>query len=260
MENSTKKSKIIDSAPGFLRDILPYISPRIFDLMDVPIVALNMGKLSYQFLFSKGVSSLKNDLYNYLPNEITFDFTHGKSSEKEFGESLLELYFTQILVGKGVFLDLRPKCFSVNNGSAIWSPNGLHCELSSNFIKGLQKLYTGFYLKDADLYKSGLIEIGLISLNDSEETQSEMMKIFNEHFGDGSQEDVSFEMKHFTDSFHKVFDKIFHQNKQLNEDFVYLGIYLVTLYLHLEKLGGSYNVRRAFMTAQSKVDSIKSNP
>ena len=60
------------------------------------------------------------------------------------------------------------------------------------------------------------------------------------------------EMKHFTDSFHQVFDKIFHQEKKLSEDFVYLGMYLVTLYLHLESLDVPLNVREAFQKAQSK--------
>ena len=81
-----------------------------------------------------------------------------------------------------------------------------------------------------------LNNIGLIADTDSEESKQEMINIFNDHFGDENQESVKFEMKHFMDSFHKIFDKIFHQKKSLSEDFVYLGIYLVTLYLHLEKL------------------------
>ena len=254
MENSTKnKSKIIDSAPGFLKEILPYISPRIFDLMDIPMVAMNMGKLSYQYLFSKGVSDIKDNLKENLPEGISFDELAGEpKSKKEIGEALLELYFYQVLSGKKIFIDLRPSCFEKMNGGVKWTPNGLHCQLDNSFQMGLSQLYQGFYEDDYALYERGLFAIGLLNDQDSEDTKKEMMSIFNNHFGEGDQESVKFEMKHFTDSFHQVFDKIFYQQKRLSEDFVYLGIYLVTLYLHLEKLDTPLNVRKAFTAAKER--------
>lgn len=257
MENSTKnKSKIIDSAPGFLKEILPYISSRIFDLMDIPLVAMNMGKLSYQYLFSKGVSDLKSTLEGNLPQGISFGSYSGEpKSNQEIGEALLELYFYQVLSGEKVFLDLRPSCFEKIDGGLSWTPNGLHCQLDNKFQEGLSELYEGFYGNNNPLYEKGLLKIGLLNEGDSAEVKQEMMNIFNNHFGEGDQESVRFEMKHFTDSFHQVFDKIFHQNKKLSEDFVYLGMYLVTLYLHLEKLDTSLNVRKAFQKARSRLSA-----
>jgi len=243
----------MESAPGFLKEILPYISPRVFDLMDIPTVALNMGKLSVQYMFSQGVEKAKGDLDGFLPEKIGFESTkEGSVDPKEKGEALLELYFTQVLLGKTIFLDLRPGRFK--EGDFLeWSPNGLHCRFNKNFHRGLSNMYIGFYQDKTELYEKGLGQIGLISSQDSEGDRNEMMKIFNEHFGDGNQESVSFEMEHFVSSFHQIFDRIFHQNKKLSEDFVYLGIYLVTLYLNLEKNGEALNVRAAFNRAYQKI-------
>ncbi len=254
MEDSSKKSKIIDSAPGFLKDILPYISPRVFDLIDIPTVVLNMGKISYQYMFSKGIERGKSGLEKFLPSVISFSAIDGDAlSTKEKGEAILELYFLQVLVGKKIFLDLRPGRFREEAGGLIWSPNGLHCDLKNDFQTGLVNLYSGFYQNNQDSYEKGLAQIGLISEGDTQEERAEMMRIFNDHFGDGDQEAVKFEMKHFVDSFHQIFDRIFHQHKKLSEDFVYLGIYLVTLYLHLEKNGEALNVRAAFNRAYQKI-------
>lgn len=254
MEDSSKKSKIIDSAPGFLKDILPYISPRVFDLIDIPTVALNMGKISYQYMFSKGIERGKSSLEKFLPSVVSFSSIDGDSlSNKEKGEAILELYFLQVLVGKTIFLDLRPGRFKEETGGLIWSPNGLHCDFKNDFQTGLVNLYSGFYQNDQDSYEKGLAQIGLISESDTQEERAEMMRIFNDHFGDGDQEAVKFEMKHFVDSFHQIFDRIFHQHKKLSEDFVYLGIYLVTLYLNLEKNGEALNVRAAFNRAYQKI-------
>jgi hypothetical protein len=256
MENSTKKSKIINNAPGFLKEILPYISPRIFDLVDVPAVAINMGKLSYQYFFSKGISKAKDHIHHYLPEKISFNEVCGSNiTKREYGEQLLELYFTQVLLGGIVFLDLRSKVFSKNNEGVIWSPNGLYCEFDKKFITGLKNLYEGFYLNNGQQYELGLMEIGLINKNDSSETREDIMSIFKDHFGGGDQGEVVFKIDKFMNSFQLIFDRIFHQNKKLSEDFVYLGIYLVTLYLHLEEIGEPLNVRESFNRAFEKLNN-----
>ena len=158
---------------------------RIFDLVDVPIVGINMAKLSYQYVFSKGIDQLKEDLDSFLPDGIYFDHTENLSlSEKEIGEAILELYFIQILRPGKLFLDFRPNCFQEINTQLKWEPNGLHCEMNESFKKGLGDVYKGFYLEDRNLYLSGLYKIGLITDSDSEEAKEEMIDIFNDHFGD----------------------------------------------------------------------------
>tara|TARA_B100000886_G_scaffold334999_1_gene291393 strand:- start:656 stop:1432 length:777 start_codon:yes stop_codon:yes gene_type:complete len=252
MEDSSKKSKIIKNAPAFLQEILPYISPRIFDLVDIPKVALNMGKLSYQYIFSTGITTIKDDLLSDLPRGLYFENPNGAQdslTDLNVGEKILELFFTQILVGNSFFLDLRSSRFEQISDKLIWSPNGLHCKFSENFQHGLKNLYTGFFHDNDDLYKKGLEQIGLISSGDTEEMKQEIMDIFANHFGDSNQEKVVFRMSHFTDSFHSVFDRIFEHKKKLNEDFVYLGIYLVTLYLHLEEIDEPMDVRKIFNIA-----------
>jgi len=257
MQNSEKKSKILEAAPAFLKDILPYISPRVFDLMDIPIVALNMGKLSYQYVFSKGVKSLSKRLEPLLPKTICFDENAKEViTKEEQGEAILELYFSQILSKEQVFLDLRPSRFQVERGKIKWVPNGLYCHFKNDFQQGLIDLYTGFYHDDDVLYERGLQAIGLIQETDSKDQRDQIKSIFKEHFGDHDQTSVKFEMKHFVDSFHQIFDHIFTEKKKLSDDFVYLGIYLVTLYLHLEKINRPLDVRASFERAFQKFNAM----
>ena len=132
--------------------------------MDIPLVAMNMGKLSYQYLFSKGVSEMKSNLEGSLPEGISFEYYNGEpKTNEEIGEALLELYFYQVLSGEKVFLDLRPSCFEKADGGLRWTPNGLHCQLDHKFQEGLSELYQGFfYGDDNSLYEKGLLKIGLL--------------------------------------------------------------------------------------------------
>lgn len=256
MEDSTKnKSKIINQAPKFLQEILPYISPRIFDLIDIPTVTLNMAKLSYQYLFSIGVEEIKKDFQPFLPSGITFkkDEKDEMISDKDIGEKILEIYFLQILRPGKIFLDLRSNLFNKKSGNIQWKPNGIYCVLEESFRHGLVNLYKGFYLNDEVLYFKGMFQIGLISETDPPEIKTKMKSIFDAHFGDGNQEQVIFKLEKFSESFHQIFDFIYQQQKKLSPDFVYLGIYLVALYEHLEKLPVALNVRKSFINALEKV-------
>ena len=48
MEDSSKKSeRFIEKAPGFLKEILPYVSPTLFEIIDLPQASIKMAKLSY---------------------------------------------------------------------------------------------------------------------------------------------------------------------------------------------------------------------
>ena len=218
-----------------------------------------MGKLSYQYLFSRGVKDLEILAAPFLPDTIAFNgIANDIITDQDRGEAILELYFSQILSGQKVFLDLRPARFNLVNKKMKWIPNGLYCQFDHVFHQGLINLYSGFYQQNDELYEKGLNELGLISNDDNADQRDEIKNIFSDHFGANDQTKVKFEMNHFVHSFHLIFDRIFHQQKKLSEDFVYLGIYLVTLYLHLGPLETQLDVRKSFFRAHDRIIKNKS--
>ena len=48
---------------------------------------------------------------------------------------------------------------------------------------------------------------------------------------------MSFKIEKFEDSFYKIFYFFLKNKVRVGKDFMFLGIYLVTLYTHLEHLG-----------------------
>ena len=256
MEDSSKNSeRFIEKAPGFLKEILPYVSPTLFEIIDLPQASIKMAKLSYQFLFDRGVGDVSDGLKNHLPENIILDEFQGEvlqeMSDKEFGEKVLEFFFTQIFAGQSMFLDLRKDNFQRKGQVIQFIPNGLHYTFSREFIEGLRKLYVGFYLEQDQTYEEGLREVGLISASDSDEVINEMKTLFKNHFGEGDQTSVHFEISKFTDSFQAVFKHVFHQRKRLPVEFAFLGIYLVTLYLNLGEIEEGLDVRASFMKVHS---------
>jgi hypothetical protein len=63
----------------------------------------------------------------------------------------------------------------------------------------------------------------------------------------------------YMDSFDSPFLFLRDKKIRLCEDFLFLGIMLLTLYLHLESLGGSYDVKAAFTRALNRPDSSSIN-
>ena len=53
-------------------------------------------------------------------------------------------------------------------------------------------------------------------------------------------------MEDFQASFAKIFQTLVNNKIQLDKNFLYLGIMLVTLYLSLSELGGEYEVSTIF--------------
>lgn len=173
--------------------------------------------------------------------------TESDPDPKFQGNKILEIYFSQLKNPKGLNLDLRPKHFSLKNEILRWAPNNVWLTFDDNFRLALIDLYKGFYYKREDLFDSSLKRIGLVeNLNQSEADQ--LKNLFREHFGAGDQEEVEFKLKNFQNSFYELFKFFMEKKVQLNKDFIFLGAYLVTLFMHLEELGVSYNVKDVFTT------------
>ena len=67
MEN---RQKITEIAPGFLKDFLPFISPKLFEIINIPELSIKMSKMGFNFLFNNGVDEAAKDLGDNLPKKI----------------------------------------------------------------------------------------------------------------------------------------------------------------------------------------------
>jgi hypothetical protein len=147
---------------------------------------------------------------------------------------VVALYFHQILHGDATLLDLRHQAFSQQH-SLSWRPASWIAEWDPAFRAALQQIYVGFYRDDTSGFRAGLRALNLSHAED----------VFKQHFGDG-QRAVRFEVKHFVSTFHQVFVRCRDARTSLHPDFLLLGLYLASLYDHLEQLGVAVDVTAAF--------------
>ena len=70
--------------------------------------------------------------------------------------------------------------------------------------------------------------------------------IFTQHFGEGDQRAVTFELSHFHDTFHQTFTRCLEHQVHLHGNFLALGLMLACLYENLETLGVACDVRAAY--------------
>ena len=147
---------------------------------------------------------------------------------------IVELYFHQLFDEGPSILDLRRTAF-LNGHQTRWSPSPWFVEWDPKFIEPLRDLYCGFYSGHDHAFRSALSELGL---DTAEET-------FRTHFGE-SQGKVKFVRKHFVETFQEVFVRCSEAGTRLHPNFLPLGIYLATLYDHLEQLDVPVNVERCF--------------
>jgi hypothetical protein len=157
------------------------------------------------------------------------------------------LYFHQILHGDTSLLDLRPQAFSPEH-PFVWRPAPWIARWDASFIRALRQMYTGFYRDDEAEFRAGLRELNLEHAED----------LFRQHFG-GGQRAVRFEVKHFVATFHQVFLRCRDAGTRLHPDFLLLGLYLASLYDHLEQLGVSVDVAAAFEKASLEAMPLAAN-
>jgi hypothetical protein len=147
---------------------------------------------------------------------------------------VVALYFHQILHGGATLLDLRRQAFSAQP-LLTWRPAPWIAEWDGAFIEALRQIYVGFYRADESGFRAGLAALNLTHSED----------VFRQHFG-GGQGAVRFEVKHFVATFHQVFLRCRDAHTRLHPDFLLLGLYLASLYDHLEQLGVAVDVGAAF--------------
>lgn len=157
------------------------------------------------------------------------------------GQRVLQLYFEQILGCDATLLDLRGARFAARRDTLVWTPARGFVRWDPSFLEAIRGMYRGFYAGDDAAFHAAL---GVLHLDAAAD-------LFLDHFGAGDQTAVRFEMAHFTRSFHAVFLRCRESGVRLHPDFVALGVYLASLYEHLEALDVPLDVRAAFAAASA---------
>lgn len=243
--------------PGVLKELSKHVPTVLFQTVEWSELASELPKISRRIIQKEGHEELFHiqktilDPYNIvLTNEPV---TGLLPKEKWVGEKILTLYFSQIFSPEGIFLDLRSQHFETHGNELRWHPNSFWTKFSDEFRSGLLKVYKGFYLNNDEVYYQGLEEIGLLRKEFSTEEKRELGQLFREHFG--GESDMAFNLEKFNKSISSMSNFMLNKKVHISKDFLYLGIYLVTMYSVLEEIGGEYPVKQIYLDVRGRYSS-----
>jgi hypothetical protein len=158
------------------------------------------------------------------------------------GDQVLGLYFHQLLHRESALLDLRAERFRGDPPASLsWRPGWLYVRWDPAFLAPLRDLYGGYYTGDDPRFDSAIARLSLTPAKD----------VFLAHFGGGDQREVQFRRATFVQTFHDAFVACRDAGVSLHGNFLALGLYLATLYEHLERLDLPFDVRAAHVRAAS---------
>jgi hypothetical protein len=126
-----------------------------------------------------------------------------------------------------------------DDGTFLWNPAPLYIAWDGAFLTAIRQMYCGFYQGNDALLDEGLDAIGM--------TPGKAALV--RHFG-LDQARVSFDLAHFRSSFHEIFLACKEGKTRLHPNVLGLGAVLACLYEHLQSLGGTFDVRAAFLDAE----------
>jgi hypothetical protein len=169
--------------------------------------------------------------------------------KKQMGEKILEFYFLQFQNSKGLFLDLRSNHFKIDGNVLTFEQSKLWVLLDEHFRLSLLDLYKGYYQNRTDIFDKGLKGVGLINSEMNLEQVAKIKGLFIDHFGPGDQTEVRFTTAHFVKTFENIFRFILDQKLQISAQFLFLGIYLASLYKTLDSLGVPLDARKSYLVA-----------
>jgi predicted unusual protein kinase regulating ubiquinone biosynthesis (AarF/ABC1/UbiB family) len=242
--------------PGFLpeelRQLARFVPARGWDAVEWRPMLASLRKLSWRMVTGAGVQqqlaatgpwvdrvSFERPAADALALE---DLTHA-AQKRSAGDRILHLYFRQWLVEDGLFLDLRSSRFAWSDRTLHFLPNGLWLRLRPAFRTGMIDLYRSFYTEDEIGLRVALTRMGMLQEGMEPAAEDELIALLHRHFGmdSGAQR---FSIDAFKASFDRLFEFFLAHDYRLHSDFVFVGFYLITLYLTLESLGRAHDVRR----------------
>lgn len=224
---------------------MDYLSPLFFEVVPALEIARQTTQLGKTFAKLKHpeeeamVRALIKELH--LPVNFRVDKDSSEMltslSKQEKGRILLSLYFGQLMHAPLAWIDLRSATFEYLSKECNWKPGAWIMRWDPTFLQAMRKVYRGYYLGVESLYLEGLGELHLEHAAD----------LFRQQFGGDNLTAVRFKMKDFRDSFHQIFLSCKKTRTSLHPNFFALGLFLSSLYEHLESLDESFNVKEVFL-------------
>ena len=220
------------------KDVKELLSPQFFAVMPprkiASLIKEMYGNFRNEDLFARAAGEAE-ELCRRFGLDILIADEPGVDPAPSVGDLVLRLYFGQLFHGSTTLIDLRTARFSSNQDQIIWSPSRLVVEWDKPFLMSIRALYRSFYTDDDEGFERALAQLHLQSVSN----------LFRKHFGEGDQRAVSFDLDEFRATFRQILRRCKDEGIELHRQFGVLGIYLGTLYDHLESLDGAYDVRRA---------------
>jgi hypothetical protein len=246
-------SKLLKSAD--LRQLSSFVSPAFFDVLPARKIwsrgrALMISKNSseYRDAVSARARSLEAlPLAVALPGQQAARDALG-DDQRAHATRLVTLFFEQLYSDSPTLLDLRGQNAHDQKGQIAWDPAPWVCRWSPEFVGALRGLYEGFYAPNDALLTESLKALRIDLAED----------LFRQHFG-AHPEAQRFVMKDFVDTFQKVFVRCRDQKRELHEDFLALGVYLATLYDHLDGIPIEVDVAGCYARARRRGPDARAN-
>jgi hypothetical protein len=237
---ATMLSKLLKSAD--FRQLTSFVSPAFFDVMPVRKIwsrgrslMTSRGSSTYREAVARRTDELaKLPLAVGLGRALPLPDALGSGIDANAAR-LVSLYFEQLFSDTPTLLDLRAASCKMAGATLTWDPAPWVCSWDATFISHLRQLYRGFYMDDDATFRRSLAALRIDVAED----------LFRKHFG-AEQRGLDFKMRDFVDTFHQVFVRCRDSKIELHEDFLPLGVYLATLYEHLDGLSVRIDVRAAF--------------
>lgn len=243
---------ILRILPAVLKELSKHVPAVLFQTVEWSELSSEIPKISQRMLKKEGYESLLNKHQQELKNfhiELTQESLPKTKIKKNSwaGEQILTLYFSQIFSPHGLFLDLRSHHFSADLVHFKWNPSSLWTIFDETFREGLLEVYEGFYLRNDNLYYSGLEKIGLLKKDFDLDDKKILGDLFKAQFGNALNHKMAFDLEHFKSSIIKMSDFMLSRKIKISKDFLYLGIYLVTMYSSLEEIEEELPVKEIYL-------------
>ena len=249
--------------PGVLKELVKHVPTILFEAVEWSSIMSEIPLITRRMLQHEGYAELadhQKEILKDLPLCVRHENVQGPQLKPGDGRIILSLYFRQIFSPHGVFLDLRSQYFNHETDVLLWHPGALWTRFSPEFREGLAAVYDGFYEENDVLYRDGLAKLGLLNPDWPEADQEKIMQIFRTHFGAARSDSIVFKLEHLRDGMVSMSQFLLEKKAKITTDFLYLGIYLVTLYGTLEETGEALPVKEIYLENRSHtgLTSVKS--
>lgn len=239
--------------PGVLKELVKHVPTVLFQTVEWSELASELPKLSRRVLKKEGFEEFFQSQNDFLKSSNISLTQESFSNPIAWPASkILELFFAQLFSPHGVFLDLKPQHFELKDSFYRWAPTSFWTQLAPEFRKHLIDVYDGFFLDRDDLYESGLVGIGLMSPEWSQEDKEKLGDLFKGLFSASKTGEMTFKLDEFREAMMQTTNFLLKKKVKISKDFLYLGIYLVNLYSTLDATGESAKIKEIYEGVRSR--------